>query len=101
MNLTEAIAHLDLSDAVPSLIAAVNSSEDLIARMRSALVDDGAERTMDVVACGSLARREYTLGSDVDYLVIVNAMPEHPKAARELVAKVKALIDEEANVNVG
>lgn len=97
MNLTEAIAHLDLSDAVPSLIAAVNSSEDLIARMRSALVDDGAERTMDVVACGSLARREYTLGSDVDYLVIVNAMPEHPKAARELVAKVKALIDEEAN----
>ncbi|MDX1873414.1 DUF294 nucleotidyltransferase-like domain-containing protein [Mycolicibacterium sp. 120266] len=95
MNLTEAIAQLGLSDSVTGLSAAVNRSEDLIARMRSALEDQGTDG-MDVIACGSLARREYTLASDVDYLVIVNAMPAHPAAARELVARVKELIAQEA-----
>lgn|GEM_PF-5285195 len=76
MNLSEAITAVGLSGAVSGLSAAVENSEALISRMRSALQgydDDGA---MDVVACGSLARREYTLASDVDYLVIVNAMPK-------------------------
>jgi predicted nucleotidyltransferase len=96
MNLTEAITHLRLSESVPGLSTAVDCSEDLIRRMRSALEGHGADGKMDVIACGSLARREYTIASDVDYLVIVNAMPEHPAAARELVSKVKDLISEEA-----
>lgn len=51
---------------------------------------------MDVLACGSLARREYTLGSDIDWLVVVNAMPEHPAAARNLVVRVKECVSKEA-----
>jgi len=96
MNLIEAIAHLDMADSLPGLTAAVERSHDLIGRMRTRLADHGGEGTMDVVAFRSLARREYTAASDVDYLVIVNAMPDDPAAPRELMQKVKDLITEEA-----
>jgi len=96
MNLVEAIAHLGLTNAVPGLSASQRRSDDLIAQMRDELAGYGAGGTMDVLACGSLARREYTLGSDIDWLVVVNAMPEHPAAARNLVVRVKECVSKEA-----
>ena len=96
MNLVEAIAHLNLADSVPGLTAAAGRSDDLIERMRNGLAGHGADGKMDVVAFGSLARREYTDASDVDYLVIVNAMPDDPAAPRALVQKVDELVAEEA-----
>ncbi|AOS90232.2 nucleotidyltransferase domain-containing protein [Mycobacterium intracellulare] len=96
MNLTEAIAYLGLADSVPGLTAAADRSDSLIERMRNGLAGHGADGKMDVVAFGSLARREYTDASDVDYLVIINAMPEDAAAPRALVQKVNELIAEEA-----
>jgi Nucleotidyltransferase domain len=97
VNLAEAITHLGLVDSVPGLTAAAERSDGLIERMRNGLAGYGAGSKMDVVAFGSLARREYTDASDVDYLVIVNAMPDDPAAPRALVQKVNELVAEEAH----
>jgi predicted nucleotidyltransferase len=96
MNLIESIAHLGLTDCVPGLTASAQRSDDLIDRMRAGLGEHGADHGMDVFAFGSLARREYTAASDVDYLVIVDAMPDDLSAPRRLVDRVKTLIAEEA-----
>lgn len=99
MNLAEAINYLELGDAVPGLSGAVGRSEELIDRMRTALSASGVETAMDVVAFGSLARREYTPASDVDYLVLVADMPDDPAAPRELRQRVEAELAKEANAD--
>lgn len=101
MDINGAIEHLGLAGQLPALASAVDRSEDFIARMRSAL-HDWAEtggidaRGIDVVAFGSVARREYTLASDVDYLVLLTELPEDPAAPREILHHVKDLLDREA-----
>lgn len=97
MNLIESISHLGLTDSTPGLTATAARSDELIERMRSGLAGHGADGKLDVVAFGSLARREYTDASDVDYLVIVNAMPDDPATPRALVQKVNELIAAEAD----
>ncbi|OBK25578.1 hypothetical protein A5635_15585 [Mycobacterium asiaticum] len=67
--------------------------------MRSELSTSWADvRGIDVVAFGSLARREYTLASDVDYLVLVADLPEDPAAPREILGQVKDFLKREAEV---
>ncbi|UXA15806.1 nucleotidyltransferase domain-containing protein (plasmid) [Mycobacterium sp. SMC-8] len=97
MNLIESISHLGLTGSTPGLTASAARSNELIERMRSGLAGHGADGQLDVVAFGSLARREYTDASDVDYLVIVNAMPDDPAAPRALVQRVNELIAAEAD----
>jgi hypothetical protein len=50
MNLIESIAHLGLTDCVPSLTASAQRSDDLIDRMRAGLGEHGADHGMDVFA---------------------------------------------------
>jgi predicted nucleotidyltransferase len=99
MNLVEAIAETGLTDSVPGLTASARRSDELIARMRDELAKHGVDDEMDVFAFGSLARREYTVASDVDYLVIVDSMPDDMGAPRALVERVQALIAEETRAD--
>lgn len=98
MDLTEAITDLGLADAVPGLSEAIGRSKDTASRMRAALSGFDAGGTMDVVAFGSLARQEYTPASDVDYLVLVNGIPD-PAGPRRLLELVKKCITDEATVD--
>src|ERR1700730_6428017 len=99
MNLGEAIDHLGLTESVPGLSGCVSRAEDFRERMRTALSASGVEAAMDVVAFGSLARREYTAASDVDYLVLVADMPDDPAAPRELRQRVEDCLAEEASAD--
>lgn len=96
MELGEAITHLGLAGSVPGLSAAVDRSEQIIGKMRAAFTAFETDGAMDVVAFGSLARREYTQASDVDYLVLVDTMPSDPMAPRALLQLVKDRIADEA-----
>jgi hypothetical protein len=96
MDLVESIVHLGLGDSVPGLGAAIRRSQETTDRMRAALSDFDAGGTMDVVAFGSLARQEYTTASDVDYLVLVDAMPPDPAAPRALLRRIKECVAAEA-----
>ncbi|MUL66996.1 hypothetical protein BOO86_21150 [Mycobacterium sp. CBMA 234] len=54
---------------------------------------------MDVVAFGSLARQEYTPASDVDYLVLVDTMPEDPAVPHELLRRISDCLTVEATAD--
>ena len=96
MDLVESIAHLGLDGSVPGPRDAVERSVQTTKRMRTALSDFDAAGGMDVVVFGSLARQEYTTASDVDYLVLVNAVPSNPAAPRALLQRVKDFLADEA-----
>lgn len=95
MDLVESIAHLGLVGSVPGLSAAIERSAETTKRIRTALADFDGDGAMTVVAFGSLARQEYTIASDVDYLVLVDAMPADPAAPLALLQKVKETLAEE------
>lgn len=99
MDLSQSIAHLDLQDSVPGLTATIARSENTIEQMRRDLSGATDASAMDVVAFGSLARREYTQASDIDYLVLVDTTPDNPAAARDLLQLVKAAVKKEAEAN--
>jgi len=99
MDLAESIAHLGLEGSVPGLSGAIKRSEETTKRIHAALSDFDAGGVMDVVAFGSLARQEYTTASDVDYLVLVNAMHTDPAAPRALLQRVKTLLADEAKAD--
>lgn len=99
MDLSQSIAHLDLQDSVPGLTATIARSEKTIEQMRRDLSEATDAGAMDVVAFGSLARREYTQASDIDYLVLVDTTPDNPAAARDLLQLVKAALKREAEAN--
>ncbi|WP_142239506.1 nucleotidyltransferase domain-containing protein [Mycobacterium sp. ST-F2] len=100
MDLAESISELGLADRVPHLSAAVDRSKVATERMRAALADfDSGGGAMDVVAFGSLARQEYTPASDVDYLVLVDAMPEDPAVPHELLSRIRDCLSVEATAD--
>jgi predicted nucleotidyltransferase len=99
VDLSQSIAHLDLEDAVPGLAETIARSNQTIDRMRQDLATAADAGAMDVVAFGSLARREYTQASDIDYLVLVDSTPEAPAAPRDLLQMVKACLSKEADAN--
>jgi predicted nucleotidyltransferase len=96
VDLIEAISYLELTGSVPGLSAAIERSIETTARMRSALSGFDAGGAMDVVAFGSLARQEYTTASDIDYLVLVNEVPDDPAAPRTLLQRVEECLADES-----
>lgn len=85
--LATAVGKLGLElDDIPSLRSAFELSEARIERARAHLTDHLANQphTTDVVAFGSLARREMTAASDFDYLVINYSLDPAPGAARRV-----------------
>jgi predicted nucleotidyltransferase len=86
----------DLGVQAPSLLAASELSEARLEDARRRLLEQvpvEAEERMDVVALGSLARRESTIGSDFDYLVIAHSLPTNVKTTRRLVSAADELAD--------
>jgi hypothetical protein len=53
---------------------------------------DYATQDVDVIAFGSLARQEWTSGSDVDWTMLIDgqATPDHRRMAREIAARIRA-----------
>lgn len=96
MDLSQSIVHLELVDEVPGLTAAISRSNQTIDRLRESLAHASSSGAMDVVAFGSLARREYTQASDIDYLVLVDSAPDDPGEPRELLELVKTSLHHEA-----
>jgi hypothetical protein len=81
---SEMIAHFDC------LVGARALAESRIESSRKTL--GGSTVTgLDVVAFGSLARKEVTAESDFDYLVLATNLPDDPKAAVSLLAKADNL----------
>lgn len=87
-----ALIDLTMSD-VPALLAAYELSESMIARARELFLAraDETGKSVDVVAFGSLARREFTSESDLDYLVVTYALDSRPGAARHLLEYADSL----------
>ncbi|WP_367133254.1 hypothetical protein [Saccharothrix sp. HUAS TT1] len=81
------------SASVPALHASFNRSDMLIDRARVQLhsaVQD-SEVNVDVVGFGSLARREFTSESDLDYLVVTYGLDPHPGSARRMLQHTDSL----------
>lgn len=96
MELKAAITSLGLSDSeLPTLSRAIDDSDRLIEDARAWLSNrHGDLHGVDVVACGSLARREFSPASDIDYLVIVADLPGDHHAHRNLLGHVASWVKE-------
>lgn len=87
-----------LADAVgrewPALDRARDGTVDLRARISKAITVLLNAEDVSVVVFGSLARGEFTLGSDIDWTLLVDsqASPEHSAVVRD-VAKMVALFE--------
>ncbi|MFC8360395.1 nucleotidyltransferase domain-containing protein [Streptomyces griseorubiginosus] len=93
-QLTQALsdAHLD-PDHYPNLITAYQRSEDSIEAARSYLKNQAAREyeDADVMAFGSLARREMTEASDFDFLVVTHGIGKQ-SSERELLELAHGLM---------
>jgi hypothetical protein len=94
--LEQAFAILNISDKVPTLKEAAAFSEKVIgdARnfLRSAFAEDLPKGfSLDVVFLGSIARREASPNSDLDYLVLAHGLPSEPKATRKVLLRIDKL----------
>lgn len=79
----------------PTLSAAREAANDVRAVLSQSLAGafgDYASQDIDVVTFGSLARQEWTSGSDVDWTMLVDgqATPDHRRLAREIAAQIGA-----------
>ncbi|WP_435748740.1 nucleotidyltransferase domain-containing protein [Microbacterium sp. PMB16] len=93
-ELQNALARVGWSDlSLPSLDAAFAHSESCIETARAHLAKqlDDADPAIDVVAFGSLARREMTPASDLDWLVVVHALPERRSSVQDAVTAADSL----------
>ena len=82
----------DLELSVPSVRRALELSNRRIESGRRHLIDSGVTcQSGDILAFGSLARREATDESDFDYLVLVDGIPEDPDAPGELLRRADHL----------
>lgn len=80
----------------PHLEAARQHSTEARERLRAALVEhDSAD--VSIVAFGSLARGEFSDGSDVDWTLLVDgfASPNHFEMANAIGRKIKAVVDKD------
>jgi predicted nucleotidyltransferase len=78
---------------IPALYKAFQLSGQRIEKARAHLAEQltGQDYTADVVAFGSLARREMTLASDFDYLVINYGLEPTPGATRQVLQAADGL----------
>jgi hypothetical protein len=77
---------LGLSSALPALRSAAALSDSRIALGRRTLAPFCGSG-LDVIAFGSLARREVTQESDFDYLVLATELPDEPEGPGHFVNK--------------
>lgn len=78
---------------VEHLNSAFERSDRYISEARDYLRDQlqGTDASLDVVAFGSLARREMTVASDLDWLVVVHALPKDPGAVQQVLSAADGL----------
>ena len=89
MDVRDAIATIFPADELPTLRnlceQSINTRETLAEKMQQII--DGVEwinpGTVDVLACGSLARQEHSDASDVDYLIVSSSLPVRFAALRD------------------
>lgn len=74
----------------PKLIAAMNFSDEKVKLARQALGDLSDRGLTDIVAFGSMARREMTSESDFDYLVVSYGL-DSPGTARDALTRADGL----------
>lgn len=96
-DLLTAFEGLGVRDRVPTLVAAADLSSTIIEDSRRYL--QGAvpcdESPFDVIAVGSIARLEASQESDFDYLVVVHGLPQKARHAKDLLAAVERLREEQ------
>lgn len=90
LNLAEAKRQFDLT--IPHIEAAAVRSEEIHMALSDALAD-AAPENCGLVVFGSLARREMTEGSDVDWTLLVDGPvdPNHREAMRAIGAEIQRL----------
>ncbi len=91
---------LGIRDRLPTLIEAAGFSAKIIENSRRYLHEavpiDGSP--FDVIAVGSIARLEASPQSDFDYLIVVHELPEKARDAKQLLAAVERLREEELHL---
>ncbi|HEX7378192.1 MAG TPA: nucleotidyltransferase domain-containing protein [Pirellulales bacterium] len=80
----------------PALVAAREAADAVRAVLSSSLADafgGYATQDVDVIAFGSLARQEWTSGSDVDWTMLVDgqATPDHRQMARQIATIISSV----------
>lgn len=93
--------HLATSD-VPNLVSSMERSHKWIEKARMTLREElGDTEGLDVVAFGSLARREVTEASDLDFLVVEHTDSSHPKADHAITAadNLRQVLEDDTVVN--
>src|ERR1035438_474949 len=83
----------NLGRSWPTLIAARQSAIEVRELLRKSL-GHFSSGDIDVIVFGSLARQEWTSGSDVDWTLLVDgqATPDHRVLARDLGVAIKATV---------
>ncbi|HEX5423027.1 MAG TPA: nucleotidyltransferase domain-containing protein, partial [Candidatus Acidoferrales bacterium] len=79
----------------PALAAARDAANEVRGILSGSLAEafgDYATQDVDVIAFGSLARQEWTSGSDVDWTLLIDgqATPDHRRMAREIAGRIGA-----------
>lgn len=79
--------------AIKAARESANQVLDLLSETLSDKFGGVSSDDLDLVAFGSLARREWTSGSDIDWTLLVDgqASPDHRQVARDLDAKISAI----------
>jgi len=97
-HLEDAGAALGISDRLNHLRSTAADSDDLIAFCRNWLHDqlEPDNAPSDIIAFGSLARREFTPASDFDYLVVAHHLDPRPRGPRDLLTTADRLRSEMA-----
>lgn len=89
VDVRDAIATIFPADELPTLRnlceQSINTRETLAEKMQQIIdgVDGINPGTVDVLACGSLARQEHSDASDVDYLIVSSSLPVRFAALRD------------------
>lgn len=91
-TLEEALPALGLADRVPALEGARQRSEQVVTDMAKSLVERlGDALPLDVVLCGSVARRDFTAASEVDYLVVTHGSLHEPHDLMEVLSVIEEI----------
>jgi len=77
----------------PTLVAARAAAHEVRTVLSNSLAEafgDYATQDVDLIAFGSLARQEWTSGSDVDWTLLIDgqATPDHRRIARQIAAQI-------------
>lgn len=91
--LESALSAMGISDQVPTLRHAAEFSERIVTESRAFLEENVPLDSipLDVVAVGSIARREASTKSDFDYLIVAHALPPTASQSKDLLQAVEKL----------